>query len=159
MSFTLNMRWWTIAGTLWLLLLPLCSPAGTSDLLLHTHSGVHSFKVTAATSEETQLTGLHGWASLAADEGMLFIFQKMTLRPFWMKHISIPLDILFIDSSGRIVDIIQHAEAGAETPLVAGSPFLAALEVNSGTVARMAIRQGDQVYHPLIQSSADTLPR
>ena len=158
MSFTLNIRWWTIAGAL-LLLVPLRSPAGTSDLLIHTHSGVHSFRVATATNEETQLTGLHGWGSLAADEGMLFIFQKMTQRPFWMKHISIPLDILFIDSSGRIVDIIQHAEAGAETPLVAASPFLAALEFNSGTVARMAIRQGDHVYHPLIRSSADALPR
>ena len=159
MCMTLNMRWWKIASTLWLLLLTLCSPAGTPDLLIHTHTGVYSFKVATATSEDTQLTGLHGWKSLAADEGMLFIFQKMTQRPFWMKHISIPLDILFIDSSGRIVDIIQHAKAGGETPLVAGSPFLAALEVNSGTVARMAIRRGDHVYHPLIQSSADALPR
>ena len=123
MRITLNMSRWRIAGTLWLLLIPLCSPAKTSDLLIHTHAGVQSFKVTTATSQDAQLTGLHGWNSLAADEGMLFIFQKMTQRPFWTKHISIPLDILFIDSSGKVVDIIEHAEPGAETPLVARSPF------------------------------------
>lgn len=157
MRFTVNMSWWSIAGTLWLLLLPLCSSAKTSDLLIHTHAGVQSFKVTTATSQDAQLTGLHGWTSLAVDEGMLFIFPEMTQRPFWMKHISIPLDILFIDSDGKVVDIIQHAKPGAETPMVANSPFLATLEVNSGTVARMAISKGDNVYHPLIQRSADAL--
>ena len=152
------MRWWKIACTLCLLSPALYPPTWASDLLSHTHAGVQSFKVTTATSHEARLTGLHGWTSLAVDEGMLFIFPEVTQRPFWMKHISIPLDILFIGPNSEVVDIIQHAEPGAETPLIADSPFLAALEVNAGTIARMAIRKGDQVYHPLIRLSADALP-
>jgi uncharacterized membrane protein (UPF0127 family) len=158
MPSTLKMSWWQIIGTLWILLLPLCSSAKTSELLLHTEMGVQSFKVTTAISQDDQLTGLQGWTSLAADEGMLFIFSDVTQRPFWMKHISIPLDILFIDSSSRVVDIIRHAEPGSETPLVSNSPFLAALEVNSGTVAQMSIDKGDHVYHPLIQARENALP-
>jgi len=158
MPSTINMSWWRIAGALWVLLLPLCSPAKTSELLIHTNTGVQSFEVTTATSQYDQLIGLHGWASLAADEGMLFIFPEVTQRPFWMKHISIPLDILFIDSSGRVVDIIRHAAPGSETPLVANGPFLAAVELNSGTATRMAIGKGDQVCHPLIHAGENALP-
>jgi uncharacterized membrane protein (UPF0127 family) len=158
MPSTLKMSWWQIIGTLWILLLPLCSPANTSELLIHTEMGVQSFKVTTAARHDEQLIGLHGWTSLAADEGMLFVFPEVTQRPFWMKHINIPLDILFIDSSGRVVDIIRHADPGSDTPLVANSPFLAALELNSGTATRMSIDKGDHVYHPLIQARENALP-
>lgn len=152
------MSWWRIAGALWMLLLPLCSPAKTSELLIHTERGVQSIKVTIAASQYDQLIGLQGWTSLAENEGMLFVFPEVTQRPFWMKHIDIPLDILFIDSSGRVVDIIRHADPGSETPLVANSPFLAALELNSGTATWLAIGKGDYVYHPLIQAREYTLP-
>ena len=152
MPSTMHMTGWRRAGALWILLIPLCSAAGTSDLWIHTSQGIHGLRVTTATSEYEQLTGLHGWESLAADEGMLFIFPGLTQRPFWMKHVNIALDILFIDPGGRIVDIIRHAEPGTETPLVADSPYSAALEINAGAATRMTIIRGDQVYHPLIRS-------
>ncbi len=156
MPSKMNMDWWRVACSLWLLLLPLWCSAKTSELLIHTSTGVHSFKVTTATSQYEQLNGLHGWTSLAINEGMLFVFPEPTQRPFWMKHISIPLDILFVDSNGKILDIVRHAEPGSETPLIAGKPFLAALEVNADTVSRIGIVKGDHVYHPLIDEQKNT---
>jgi len=158
MSSTNNMHWCLMVVTLWTLLLPIYSVAKTTHLLVHTSTGVHAFKVTTAASHNERLIGLQGWTSLAADEGMLFVFPEATQRPFWMKHIDIPLDILFIDSGGRVVDIIRHAEPGSETPLVASNPFQSALEVNADTATRLGIGKGDHVDHPLIEATANTLP-
>lgn len=43
---------------------------------------------------------------LAEDAGMLFVFERMRpFRSFWMKNTLIPLDMIWIDDSQRIVHI------------------------------------------------------
>jgi uncharacterized protein len=43
----------------------------------------------------------------AMDEngGMLFIFPKIAARPFWMKDTLIPLDMIWLDDTGKVVHI------------------------------------------------------
>jgi uncharacterized membrane protein (UPF0127 family) len=48
--------------------------------------------------------------SLARGRGMLFIHQTPGLNPYWMYQVRIPLDIIWMDSSHRIVEI------SADTP-------------------------------------------
>ena len=43
--------------------------------------------------------------SLARGRGMLFIHQTPGLYPYWMYQTRIPLDIMWMDSSHRIVEI------------------------------------------------------
>ena len=38
---------------------------------------------------------------LALDEGMLFVYDKPAFRRFWMKHTTIPLDIIFISDQKK----------------------------------------------------------
>ena len=45
---------------------------------------------------------------LAPDAGMLFIFPKAAPRTFWMMNTLIRLDILFIDTNGRILNIHEN---------------------------------------------------
>jgi len=51
--------------------------------------------------------GLMFRGSLESNEGMLFIFNDERQRSFWMLNTKIPLDAIFFDSSGKVVDIIQ----------------------------------------------------
>jgi len=48
--------------------------------------------------------------SLARGRGMLFIHQTPGLYPYWMYQVRIPLDMLWMDASHRIVEI------SADTP-------------------------------------------
>lgn len=43
------------------------------------------------------------------DEGMLFIFPKSQKLSFWMKNVSVPLDILFFDSNKKLINTHQMA--------------------------------------------------
>jgi len=81
--------------------------------------------------------GLSGRASLAANHGMLFLFDKADYYGFWMPDMKFNLDIVFI-RDGKIVDLVENLPA----PLAGQAPetyFPRAaadrvLEVNAGTV-------------------------
>ena len=91
--------------------------------------------------------GMSGRSSLGDYEGMLFIFQNEVNNPFWMKDMLIPLDILFIDSDGYIVDIKegqQPCSATYCTSIYSKENFMYVLEVNSGFCSNNDIEVG---YH------------
>jgi uncharacterized membrane protein (UPF0127 family) len=58
--------------------------------------------------------GLMNRSSLPKNHGMLFPFRIPWFRVFWMKHVKIPLDIVFINKDLKIINI--H-EAPVETGL------------------------------------------
>jgi hypothetical protein len=57
-----------------------------------------------------QAIGLMGRKSLAENEGMLFLFDTEDYHRFWMFNMSIPIDIIFIDKTKTVVDILQNAQ-------------------------------------------------
>src|SRR3989338_8726384 len=66
--------------------------------------------VEIADSIDEQAIGLMYRTELAADSGLLFVFSEEKQRVFWMKNTKIPLDIIFVDCSGTIVDIKENFE-------------------------------------------------
>jgi len=80
--------------------------------------------------------------SLAGDRGMIFPYDPPQDVAFWMKNTLIPLDILYIRADGTIARITK-AEAMDLTPLPAGEPIAAVLEIRGGRAAELGIREGD----------------
>jgi len=118
----------------------------TSTLDIVTAAGkTYRFEVEIAATEETRAHGLMGRDSLAPDAGMLFEFPESAVEAFWMKDTLIPLDMLFIDKTGRIVHIAERAVPYDETPISSVVPVTGVLELNGGTVDRLKIRDGDRV--------------
>ena len=88
--------------------------------------------------------GLSGRESLASDEGLLFLHDKLDYQRYWMKDMLIPIDILWIDGE-RIVGFVQDAqpEDPAETIYTSPSPVDKVLEVSAGFVFQNDLKIGD----------------
>lgn len=97
------------------------------------------YKVKEATSSEEKAKGLQGIDKLPEDEGMLFYFDPPQNVQFWMKDVSIPLDIVFIDDDEEVIKVqegIPNDETFIEAPDVA---YVLEVNANSG------IQVGDEL--------------
>ena len=95
----------------------------------------------ASTPEEKQ-QGLMHRDSLPEKTGMLFVFEDMGIRSFWMQNTFVPLDIAFLDHEYRIVDI-QQMEPQTTELHESSSPAMFALEVIQGWFEASGIQVGD----------------
>lgn len=133
-----------------LILLPVATFAGPQDLLvIKTRTGEVTFSVELADTPEKRSLGLMHRRELAADAGMLFNFSQTAPVAMWMKNTLIPLDMVFIKADGAIVNIAERTVPETLTPIESRGPVLAVLELNGGTCARLGIRPGDTVLHPV----------
>ena len=86
--------------------------------------------------------------SLAADSGMIFNLADVENQvAMWMKDTKIPLDMLFVNSNGRIFFIEENATPMSEELIIAPEPALAVIELNAGDVKKHGIKIGDTVKH------------
>nr|NUR37378.1 DUF192 domain-containing protein [Sphingomonas sp.] len=109
---------------------------------IRSKSGVHSFTVVVAATPQQQETGLMFRRTLAGNRGMIFPYDPPQDVSFWMKNTLIPLDIIFIRADGTIARITR-ARALDLTPLPAGEPIAAVLEIRGGSAAEFGIKEGD----------------
>ncbi len=65
-----------------------------------------TYEVEIADSSEERSRGLMNREFLPEDKGMLFVFENEDYRSFWMKNTLIPLDIIFISSDFKVVDVV-----------------------------------------------------
>ena len=95
-----------------------------------------------------QMLGLMFRNSLASNEGMLFIFRNESSRSFWMFNTKIPLDAIFFDSSGKIVEIIQMEPCNSFfcTQYYSKVKSTYVLEVNKGFCERNNIAKGTSLF-------------
>ena len=120
-----------------------------SSLVIRTAEGPHRFNIEVAETEAQMEQGLMYRRHLAPDAGMLFIYQRPTIAMFWMKNTLIPLDMLFVDAHGRIVNIHRNAAPQSLAIIRSHAPVRAVVELNGGTAARLGIKPGDEVVYPL----------
>ena len=126
----------------------------TAPLTIVAAGGPHKFTVELATTPAQMEQGLMFRQSLAPDAGMLFDYQAPSMAMMWMKNTLIPLDMLFVDAAGRIVNIHERAVPGSLATISAAAPARAVIELNGGTAARLGIRPGDRVMFPIFDNAA-----
>lgn len=82
---------------------------------------------------QTQTIGLMNRKELCEKCGMLFIFEKEEQQSFWMDNTLISLDMIFMDSGGKIVTIHQNTKPLQRYPTYNSKlPAKYVLEVNAG---------------------------
>ena len=108
---------------------------------------LHRLEVELAMTGEQHAQGLMYRRNLAADAGMLFLYNGAGMLSMWMKNTAMPLDMMFIAPDGRIVDIAERAVPYSLETISARFAASAVLEVSGGTVSRLGIQPGDRVLH------------
>lgn len=90
-------------------------------------------------------TGLMFRKKMKANQGMLFLFDDMQMRSFWMKNTIIPLDIIFISEDNVIVTIQKNTTPFSEKSIPSSAPAKYVLEVNAGIADRYGWKNGDTI--------------
>lgn len=120
----------------------------TEEIIIETFKGPDILlNVELAITEEQQIQGLMNRASMPENHGMLFLFNDLSVRSFWMRNTLIPLDILFLDKDGTIHHIHPMAQPLDERLVSSGRPAAAVLEINGGLSQRLGIAVGDKVKY------------
>jgi hypothetical protein len=123
-----------------------------------------AWQVELALTPEQHAEGLAHRSSLAADSGMLFVFDQARPRQFWMRNCQIALDVAFISADRKVVSIrTMYPEPGKSEGDLAtynsGGDALYALEVAAGELDRAGVKPGQAViFSPDIPASTDGLP-
>ena len=69
--------------------------------------GESAVRLQVAVQQPEQQRGLMDRPSLAADDGMLFVYAEPRQMSFWMHNTLIPLDIGFFDAKGELREVRQ----------------------------------------------------
>ena len=92
--------------------------------------------------------GLMYRTELPDDRGMLFVFPKEAMQHFYMRNTLIPLDIVFLEANGTVINV-THGQPGVELPTLDSSrPARMVLELAGGWSERHGLKAGDKVAVP-----------
>ena len=86
-------------------------------------------------------------SELKDKHGMLFIFSKPSYPSIWMKNTLIPLDIIWMDSSFKVVDLKKNAKPLSTTIHKPKKKSNFVLELNRGSIKKHNIKIGS-IFKP-----------
>jgi len=104
-------------------------------------AGVHLITAELAANDPMRMQGLMFRESLAANHGMLFVFDGKSVHCMWMRNTLIPLSVAFLDDDGRIVNI-EDMKPQTEDSHCARAPVRYALEMTQGWFAQRGLKPG-----------------
>jgi len=121
-------------------------PADRGQLVVRdAFGGTHRLAVEIADNSTLRTRGLMWRSDVPDGTGMLFIFPNEVVQSFWMRNTLIPLDILFVDRTGKVVGVVQWAEPKTLTSRTVGKPSMYVLEVPGGWASRNSVQAGARV--------------
>ena len=134
----------------WISALPISRPARaeepTRPLLFPSGTRIEA---EVADTDSKRALGLMFRESLSPDRGMLFIFPRPAVHPFWMKNCRFPIDILWLGADKNIVRIIERVPPCPDDPCPVYDPrveALYAIEVVAGFAQREGLKTGMKIH-------------
>ena len=123
-------------------------------LSIVSEGGTHEFMVERAVSLDQQARGMMFRETMGADTGMIFEFDEPKVATIWMKETSIPLDILFVRSNGRILKIEHMAQPYKLRSASSEAVVASVVELQGGRSRDLGIMPGDLVKHEFFGTEA-----
>jgi len=106
------------------------------------------YRLELALTPEQQAQGLMYRESLPEATGMLFVFPEDAPHHFWMKNTMIPLDMIWMDGSGRVLFVSADTPPCKADPCATYGPDASArqvLEIAGGMAAKEKVTVGAQL--------------
>jgi uncharacterized membrane protein (UPF0127 family) len=106
------------------------------------------YRLEIARTVPQQARGLMYRTSLCADCGMVFVSAFEYLQTFWMKNTLIPLDLIFLDRNGVVLNTLTAIpQPGVPDSQLkqyrSVSPSEFVIEINAGDVVKLSLKSGD----------------
>jgi uncharacterized protein len=119
----------------------------TQPITIKTQKYNLHFKLAVTNTPKARALGLMFVKHLKVDHGMLFTYPREQVLSFWMKNTLIPLDILYLNSKKRIVDIQTMTPCRTDYCISYPSkePAQYAIEINGELAKKLGIKKGDLV--------------
>ena len=114
-------------------------------LIVESKGKTHRFKVELAASPKEQQQGLMFRTEMGPNEGMIFPSVPQSERSFWMKNTPLPLDIIFVGTDGRILNIAANTPPYTLESVHSAGATSGVLELIGGRAAELGIAPGDLV--------------
>ena len=123
----------------------------SEKLIIHSDDKVHEFMVEVAETADQQEKGLMHRDNLKEDVGMLFLYKNPQKACFWMKDTPVSLDLIMINTQGRIVQINKALKPNSLKKKCSVDQVIAVIEVSGGLCDRLNIKINDQVTSPSLK--------
>lgn len=107
-------------------------------------------KAEVAISKEERNFGFMERKNIPDGTGMIFVFEQEQILSFWMKNTPHPLSIAYIDSKGKIRDILDMKPYSLDS-VKSSTSVKYALEVPQGWFTKNQIKKGDFVSLPSLK--------
>lgn len=110
--------------------------------------GGQVLRVQTMMDAKDMLRGMMFRTALAPDRGLLFVHVRPGNYGYWMYQTYIPLDIIWMDSTRRIVEIVENAPPcktdASKCPHFGGTKTAQyVLEIGGGLAKKYGLRVGD----------------
>ncbi len=104
------------------------------------------FRVEVVDTEALLQKGLSGHAPLQNNEGMFFVFQTPDNYGFWMKDMTFPIDIIWMDQNFKITHIESRVSPDTYPKIFyPNANSLYVLEISAGEASSLGVGVGGMV--------------
>ncbi len=124
------------------------TPSATGPRVVLPSGAVFSLEVARTPEQVTQ--GLMFRESLAPASGMVFLFDALEPRSFWMKNCHFALDMVFTRKDGTVVDVLEGVppcEADPCPSYPSAGPADTVVELTAGEAKRNGVVRGARLRY------------
>lgn len=126
---------------------PVCQETYRKDIVIKANG--QSIDGQLARSPQELEQGLSGKNCIGEQQGMLFKFDQSGYYSFWMKDMKFNIDILWIDSTRKVVHIEKDVSPATypNKNFTNSSPASDVLELKAGRSDELGLKTGSQLYY------------
>jgi uncharacterized membrane protein (UPF0127 family) len=112
-----------------------------------------TFLVAIADTPSSRSAGLSGRQELRGIDGLLLQWDEPGMHPIWMAGMRFPLDLVWIDRDGRVLDVLSNVPPCRIEPCPLYEPAetsesVAVLELPAGVATKRQVTRGTIVALP-----------